>query len=288
MASSPTDWDYLAGPFAFRVRASATEVGTLLERYLMPFRVDAATPDGAVTTYDITRHPETPDTWSASWDGKEHITGADLTATVDHILWEVTQAAIARARSLALHAGAVSWQDRAVLLPAPSGSGKSTLAAGLTRAGCAYLTDELALIDPQTAGLVPFPRALWMAPASIDLFPGLASRLPTELDVPGREKRHVPPDDLRPGAVGGPCPVGHVVFPEYVVGSPTTLEPVGRAEAVVGMITNSFNFASLGPSGLELVGRVVAGSTCYRLRTGDITEAVAVVRDLVQSAAPAG
>ena len=48
---------------------------------------------------------------------------------------------------LFLHAGAVVWRGRAILLPGRSGCGKSSLVAALLDAGAGYLSDELALVD---------------------------------------------------------------------------------------------------------------------------------------------
>ncbi|MGH9064055.1 MAG: hypothetical protein ACRD0L_08830, partial [Acidimicrobiales bacterium] len=172
LGPGPAEHEYRAGGFAFRVRADAPEVATLLDRLLAPFRASEGETDRTPVTYHVTGHPEAPDLWSASWGGDQDVTRIDLPTMVDRIMWEVTQGAIGAGAYLALHSGAVSWQDRAVLLPAPSGSGKSTLAAGLTWAGCSYLTDELAMVDPETAHVVPFPRPLWMVPASIELLPG--------------------------------------------------------------------------------------------------------------------
>jgi hypothetical protein len=58
-----------------------------------------------------------------------------------------------------VHAGAVSWGDRAVVLPAVSGGGKTTLTSALVRAGAAYLSDEYAPLD-ELGRVHPFPKTL--------------------------------------------------------------------------------------------------------------------------------
>ncbi len=58
-----------------------------------------------------------------------------------------------------LHAGAVAWQGRAIVVPGTSYSGKSTLVAALLRAGATYYSDEYAVLD--AGGRVhPYPRLL--------------------------------------------------------------------------------------------------------------------------------
>src|SRR5262249_20837379 len=51
---------------------------------------------------------------------------------------------------MAIHAAAVEWQGRAVLLPGEAGAGKSMLTAALARAGFGFMSDDLVLL--QTPG----------------------------------------------------------------------------------------------------------------------------------------
>ena len=46
-----------------------------------------------------------------------------------------------------IHAGAVGWRGRAIMLPGGSGAGKSTLVAELVKAGALYYSDEFAVLD---------------------------------------------------------------------------------------------------------------------------------------------
>jgi len=97
-----------------------------------------------------------------------------------------------------IHAGAVGWKGKAIVLPAESFKGKSTLTAELVRQGAEYYSDDFAIIDKD--GLLhPFPRTISMR---------------TE------EYR---PYDLSLESLGGvaatePLPVGMVLFTEYEPG----------------------------------------------------------------------
>lgn len=58
-----------------------------------------------------------------------------------------------------LHAGVVSWKEKAIVLPANSFQGKTTFVAELVKLGAEYYSDEYAVIDD--SGLVrPFARDL--------------------------------------------------------------------------------------------------------------------------------
>jgi hypothetical protein len=61
-------------------------------------------------------------------------------------------------RGVFLHAGAVAWRGRAIVLPGASGSGKTTLVKELVRAGAAYLSDDFAVIRGDR--VVPYPKTL--------------------------------------------------------------------------------------------------------------------------------
>jgi hypothetical protein len=212
-------------------------------------------------------------------DGQALQRGRTPKRILEYALWHVSRRAIASEHGcLAVHAAAASWRGSGIVFPAPPESGKSTLVAGLTRAGCAYLTDEAALVDMETRMLRPFPRSLWLTRASLEaVFAGQAdTRWST-----GREFQ-VRPADLRPRAVGRACRVSHVIAPRFDAGSATSLEPIGRADAVVMMADNAFHLDRIGGAGVELIGSVVERARCYRLVFGDLSKAVTAVFDVLQ------
>jgi len=69
-------------------------------------------------------------------------------------------------------------QEGCFLLPARSGSGKTTLVAALAAKGWRYFPDELALIDPVTGKVLPFPQPMGIKTGSVSplsrYYPGLA------------------------------------------------------------------------------------------------------------------
>jgi len=71
----------------------------------------------------------------------------DLASVLDALESHARLLVAARSRrGVFLHAGAVAWRGRAIVLPGASGSGKTTLVAELVRAGAASLSDEFAVI----------------------------------------------------------------------------------------------------------------------------------------------
>jgi hypothetical protein len=271
----PIERRYLVLAHGFRMVAPRAHAA-FLRRFLAQFESEV---DDGAPVYEVLEEPEAEKPWVLRLDGAVLERGRTPARVLEHALWDISRKAIGSDHGcLAVHASAASWRGAGIVLPAPPDSGKSTLVAGLTRAGCGYLTDEAALIDPATTRLHPFPRSLWLTRASLRaVFPG-EDRAGW---ATGREF-HVRPADLRPRAVGRPCPVRHVIAPHFEPGAATALEPMSRADAVMTLARNTFHLDRFGGSGIELIGRVVANATCHRLRFGDLSEAVGAILDVVQ------
>lgn len=100
-------------------------------------------------------------------------------------------------RRVFLHAGAVGWKGRAIVMPGTSFSGKSTLVAELIRRGASYYSDDFAVLDDN--GMVhPFHRQLSLR-VSEDRF--------SQVDIPIEAL----------GGIAGfePLPVGIVLMSQY-------------------------------------------------------------------------
>jgi hypothetical protein len=271
----PTERRYRVLASELRLVGSRRNVA-FLHRFLAPF--EAEVDDGA-RTYELRREAGEPRPWAVYRDGERLVRGNLPTTILEFVLWDVSRNAIASAHGyFAVHAAAASWRGRGILLPAPADSGKSTLVAGLTRAGCAYLTDEAALIDPATAMVHPFPRSLWLERPSIDAVFG-----PDADALRWRTGRqfHVRPADLRPRSIGRPCPIRFVVAPTYASGATTELVPISRAEALTALARQSFYLGRFGGDGVRLLGRVVEAADCYRLRVGNLDAAVERILEML-------
>jgi HprK-related kinase A len=271
--SWPFDRSYRALSYGFRVRTNVPGVGEVLDRLLSAF--GAAQAANGVT-YSLVRRRDGASWPFALYRDDVRIQEVEWPASmIDWVLSDTTTQAIDTSDDyIALHAGAVSSQGRGVILPAPPDSGKTTLVAGLTRAGFSYLSDEVALIDPASGLLHPLPRPLAMDDGSLDAIPGLRSTLPSDHESLMRYRFHIAPEDLRKSPVGTPCRVSHVIAPRFESGSPTTLAPMSRAETVMSLAENSFNFRRFGSRGLRALVPVVADAKCFRIRFGDLNEAV--------------
>ncbi len=178
-----------------------------------------------------------------------------------------------------LHAAVLERDGRALILPAPSGSGKSTLCAALLFHGWRLLSDELALICPKTGDLIPNPRPVSLKNASIDVISKLVPSLEFGSRVTETTKgvvAHFPaPADalLRSQERARP---GWVVLPKYSPGSPTALQPLERAQALLQLAGNSFNYDIYGREGFEMLAGLVSHSQCFTFEYSNLLEAMDV------------
>jgi hypothetical protein len=272
------DRSYRALEYAFRIRTPLPRLAAVVDDLLSPFRSEDV--NGA-RAYTLTQRQS--DGLFALWlDGQCLDETATAGGLVHSLLWEVHKQAVASAREvLALHAGAVAWRGAGVVLPGTTGSGKTTLVTGLIKAGFSYLSDEAALIEPQTGWLHPFPKSLTLRPESLRLLPELTEKLAPELAWTTRLRYHLSADAVRADALGGPCIVRYVITPTYTPGSQVRLVPVSRAQTLVDLSRNAFNLHLFGRVGVAVLADVVRGAECFHMQVGDLESAVDAVKTLV-------
>lgn len=177
---------------------------------------------------------------------------------------------------LLLHAGAVSRAGAGIILPGLSGSGKSSLTLALLLQDCAYLSDELAVIDPVTAKLRAFPKPFSLKNPLI--FPSLVYSAKTwfGLELASKPEQnnnqirqavwYVHPDDLKTQAVEtGTVPVCYIVFPRYDPAARPQLQPLSQTQAMRKLLENVVNFSQLGQGGLQLLGQLTAAAESFTL-----------------------
>jgi len=172
-------------------------------------------------------------------DGEQLFTSRRRDEVLPYLEWGINWRVIAtRGEYLQLHAATLAYDGQAVVFAGPSGTGKSTLAAGLLARGWSYLSDEFALVDPDTLHVPPFPKALCIKAGSFDLV--------ERLHLPLWRRRHyvkafkgpvgyIRAQDVARQAETSPRPIRLVVFPRYAEGGEPRLYPVPRARAAFSL-----------------------------------------------------
>jgi hypothetical protein len=278
------DETYEFAGYGFRLLSDVEAVDGLLRELLEPYK---ATLSRDVPTYSALRAPGTGDRLTFHLDGECLLNEKQASPRflIDYFISDLTRKSIQlQSDFIALHASVASWMGRGIIMPAAPDSGKTTTVAGLVRAGFDYLSDEAAFINPQTGWVHPFHRPLAMGTRSVGAIDGLGDDLPDEYhELMRRQQYHVPCEYIRENSRGAPCPINFVVSPSYTRGSATSLEPMSRAEALILFVEQTFGFKDLAFEALPLFGEILRGADCYRLRIGDLSGAVAVIKELFES-----
>lgn len=165
-----------------------------------------------------------------------------------------------------LHAASVSFNGRALVIPANSGAGKSSFTTWLASNGFDYLTDELILIDTQRQ-IQGVARPIQIKPHGIDAIQSLL--LEPDQVQPGKLANAVPISSL--GGSASPH-IKHdlavMVFPKYKVGSGFEFIKLSGAEAGMALMGNHVNARNLEGHGFREMMAIIRQTPCYALNYG--------------------
>ena len=178
-------------------------------------------------------------------------------------------AALARCRTLTIHAGVVASPGGAIVVPAVSGAGKSTLVGACALAGLTYVSDEALHVSPD-GDAVPYPRPLGLSEES-------TARLAVQaLGYDAGDERLIAPEDLGSVALH-PVPVAHIVAIERRAGASARLEPLPQADAVRLLLTHSFNHYLAPRAAVAAAAQLANGAKTWRLSYTEATDAAALI-----------
>lgn len=181
----------------------------------------------------------------------------------------------ARPDLLFVHAAVLFAGARSVLLVAPSGTGKSTLALALVERGCAYLSDELAPIEPDDGVVHPYPHALCLKGV-----PAGRTDYPPQGFVTGATW-HLPAEHLRCRL--SPAPLGTLMFLERGGSHPVTLTEISAAEATARLLPQVLNGLAHGSFGIDAALAVAKRCRALVVRMGGVDETADLVAEFLRA-----
>jgi hypothetical protein len=226
------------------------EAQTVLERYVFPSLPRTAAGEGEPDIF--IRIAQVAGQFTLSVNDEVVASSPEIGKLVPSLIRALDDAVIERLKTLhAVHAGAVLWRGRVLLLPGITHSGKSSLVAELLRRGATYFSDEYALIDREGRAH-PYPRPLLLRHGSPEQVPVLAE----EFDA----------------AVGcDPAPVGWILSLMYESAGAWSVTPVVQSVATLNLLQNTPHILTDSPGMVSAFQRVAAGADCY---TGTRADAV--------------
>ena len=188
---------------------------------------------------------------------------------------------------LMIHSGVLERNGKGLILPGMPGAGKSTLSAALMVNGWRLLSDEVALIQPNSGELLGIPRPISLKNQSIEVIgnyyaEGIFGR--HICDTAKGTVAHLRPDQESIERQSDTAEPGLVIFPRFVAGSDTRIEPLPKSRAFMALTENAFNYSNLGLDGFHAVQRIINQSHCYNMEYSDLDSAVQSIGRLLDTA----
>jgi hypothetical protein len=245
-----------------RLESACLETITNLDRYAFPSL--PRTESSADQPDILIRADRVAETYRLSVDNVLVASVNEASDLALALIRALDDAVVQRLTSLrAVHAGAVLWDRRALLLPGVSHSGKSSLVAELLRRGATYFSDEYALIDPD--GLVhPYPRPLLLRNGRPKQSPVLASELNAKVG-------------------DAPAPVGWILALQYRPECAWSLQAVAQSEGLLTLLRNTPHALADSPEMLGWFQRAAAGAACYTGQRAEAAQAADEILRLIDS-----
>jgi hypothetical protein len=178
------------------------------------------------------------------------------------------------------HAGAVSHNGRAIILPAPEGMGKTTLSVQLVRTGFKFLSDEVACIAPDQKIIEPYPRKLNINASSCGLL-NLPKWPDKYLRRSGTDETEwaIDIEQIVPNSLSPECPLAHIIFLRGF-GETPRIEPVSASNALFKLFKFSLSPTTNPAALLFKFAPLMEAVTCYNLICADLDETAHLVMQL--------
>ena len=264
---------FAAGGITMAVETNRADFADAVGRVLRDLRV----PDGGTSpvVFEVLHRgtPPPSNPWGVWRDGEpREMTVAD-TYVLNYLLWEISRLMFEGSGDrVHLHGAALVRAGRAVVLAGKSRAGKSTLAAWLTHRGWGFLTDEAALVDPETLIVSPFWRPINVRrPGPLEPLLGDVPPDAAELLVPASTV----------GVLAPPTRLAGIAFPYFAVEKEAVITPLSPAAALMELTQHFPGLVAGGRAGFRRLARLVESVPAYRLEYHDLDDAERVLQTLV-------
>ena len=178
---------------------------------------------------------------------------------------------------VSLHAGAVAWNGKSLLIAGASGAGKSSLTAWFVENGFSYVTDEFVLLK-QGAALTGFSRALMLKPGASEIvsaFPRLSDSTRRQFGAALMIRPSAFPTDDQ-------LPCGLIVFPEFHPEYDLTIEAIRPAKTSIALLAYTGNTHKLADGGFGSLNELALRAPAIVVRYGAFSQIDGVIDALAR------
>ena len=185
-----------------------------------------------------------------------------------------------------VHATALEYQGRGVLIPGYSGQGKTTSFLSLLRSGFRYLSDDFPLLRDRGTHLelLAFPMKIDVTDRTIEFFPELRNAVPGILQQ-GVCKKFFQAENLYADCIGNSCTPAMIIFPHVVNMPHSCLEPLPKSRALEAIMPQGLLVydQAVARREFQVLSRLVQQVDCYRLHFGrDILDLPKLITPLLE------
>lgn len=221
-----------------------------------------------------------------SIDGEQKFSPFDPAVSMPMLEWCLNGCVFNRPNNyLILHSAVIERDGRAVIMPGPPGAGKSTLCSALAHRGWRLLSDEVALIELDSLKIHAVPRPVGLKEQSIEIMKKFEPNAKIGIAWPGTHKGTVAhmrvPKESVDRAEETALP-GWIICPRYRADSEARLTPISKADTLLYVAQEAFNYSLLGESGFQTLASVVEQSVCHNFEYSNLDDAVRIFDQLAQ------
>ncbi len=274
------------GPYIYQIQSNLPAVAAGIETLYANFRLAAP---GEFVDYNIAILRSGLGQWLRGeaqflFDGKSPFDTIPAGQAYAFLEWGMNWCVSLQTNEyLKLHAAAISRGNTAIIMPGVPGAGKSTLCAALGLSGWRILSDEHAMILPNSAEVVPLCRPVSLKNESIAAIKSFSSNArfgpvskKTHKGIVVHMKADMHEDSHDMKSVRARA----MVFPKYSREEPQQLSPRQRTDSFVLAAYHSFNYSLLCEAGFETMKSLIDNVDCYDLIYHDLEWAVEAINDL--------
>lgn len=212
-------------------------------------------------------------------DGKLESSGLEPQNIVPHLIYRVFDHICSHEQDkLLLHAAVLSKGNKALLLPGQPAAGKSTLTAALAHTGWTYMSDELAIINPISCKVAPYPMPIGIKSKSVDplakLIPDLITK-PVHQRADNRKVRYLLPQKTK---TSGSLDVRAIIFPKYSPNAKTQLTKIDPLNTLKQLSTTGSSERSLTENDIKSL-ITLAQKPAYNLDINNLNTAIKLIQD---------
>ena len=213
--------------------------------------IDAQGPADAVLSVRLNHTAEGERLFEITGNGMFLGTETSLQAAKEVVeSWaQLTVATLAR-ELVFVHAGVVSWRNKAIVMPGRSWTGKTTQVLALVEAGANYYSDEYALFDSE-GRIHPYWR-----------FPKLKTN-------PGCNVSPRLLEGVLCGPPPSPIPLGWVLISHYEAGSSWRPRRLSRGETMLGLLDNTIPLRSRPEESVKTLARAMTNAQGFEGLRGE-------------------